>query len=62
MYVAFNLDMISGTYMYTSSDSFLMYICFFRMSLNQSTISGSISMSPSPSENTLVTLNILEMR
>lgn len=27
-----------------------MYICFFRMRLNQSTIRGSIRMSPSPSE------------
>lgn len=36
--------------MYTSSDSLLMYICFCRIRLNQSTISGSISMSPLPSE------------
>lgn len=38
------------TYKYTSSDSFLTYICFFRMRLNQSTIRGSIMMSPSPSK------------
>lgn len=38
------------TYRYTSSDSFLTYICFFRIRLNQSTISGSIRMSPSPSK------------